>query len=48
MQLREDRPADCQRLERLFLAADERGVGLGRQMLRRPEADGQRADGRLL
>lgn len=33
MQLREDRPADCQRLEMLFLAADERGVGLGRQML---------------
>ena len=28
MQLREDRPADCQRLEMLFLAADERGVGL--------------------
>lgn len=37
MQLREDRPADCQRLEMLFLAA-----------LRRPGADGQRADGRLL
>ena len=33
MQLREDRPADCRRLEMLFLAADERGVGLGRQML---------------
>lgn len=33
MQLREDRPADCQRLEMLFLASDERGVGLGRQML---------------
>ena len=33
MQLREYRPADCQRLEMLFLAADERGVGLGRQML---------------
>lgn len=33
MQLREYRPADCQRLEMLFLAADERGVGIGRQML---------------
>ncbi len=33
MQLREYRPADCRRLEMLFLAADERGVGLGRQML---------------
>ena len=33
MQLREYRPVDCQRPEMLFLAADERGVGLGRQML---------------
>ena len=32
MQLREYRQADCQRLEMLFLAADERGVGLGRQI----------------
>ena len=33
MQLREYRPADCQRPEMLFLAPDERGRGLGRRML---------------